>query len=149
MLRIRIDPADAVAGAILIAVGIFFAVAGKGLSLGTVSSMGTGYFPRVLSIFVIAIGSMLVLRSLFIPPTALEWKGFFPIVFTTLSLIVFAMFVERFGLVIAVTASVLVARLPFLRERPMESLVLTVGMAVGTSVLFPYLLGLPINVLPG
>jgi putative tricarboxylic transport membrane protein len=146
--RIKIDPADAAAGAILIAVGIFFAAAGKDLSLGTVSSMGTGYFPRAISIFVMAIGGLLVVRSFFSPPTALEWQGLFPIVFVSLSLIVFAVSVERFGLIIAVTASVLVARLPLLRERPIESLVLAAGLAAGTSILFPYLLGLPMQVFP-
>ena len=48
---------DHVGGALLLAVGIAVVVAGKGYGVGTLRSMGSGFFPVVLGVLLALIGA--------------------------------------------------------------------------------------------
>ena len=57
-------PKDFVAGLLFVAVGIAAIVIAANYPLGTAARMGPGYFPRILGILLILLGSALALRAL-------------------------------------------------------------------------------------
>ena len=57
-------PKDFVAGLMFVAVGAAAIVIAANYPLGTAARMGPGYFPRILGILLILLGSALALRAL-------------------------------------------------------------------------------------
>ena len=70
-------PKDFFAGLLFIAFGIAAIVIASNYPLGTAARMGPGYFPRILGILLIVLGSRLSLRALRTsgpPIAALKWR---------------------------------------------------------------------------
>ena len=75
-----IDPAEAACGAIFIGFGAFFALQSFGLEIGTAFRMGPGYFPLVLAIVLILLGSVIFFRATRVQGDvigAIAWAGDF------------------------------------------------------------------------
>src|SRR5690349_10970017 len=98
---------------------MFMAVALLGLWLsrhypvGTALRMGTGYVPRLLCWVLLALGAAVAVQGVFgaddrVSEEASPWRS---LVFVSLSLIAFALTVERLGLVIGSAALVFVGAL--------------------------------------
>ena len=68
-------PKDFFAGMLFVAFGIAAIVIGSSYTLGTAARMGPGYFPRILGILLIVLGSALALRALRLDgPPLPGWK---------------------------------------------------------------------------
>lgn len=65
----RISTSDLVAGAIFVAIGGVFALASLRHDLGTLLSMGPGYFPLVVSLVLLALGVGTVVKAFVSPST--------------------------------------------------------------------------------
>ncbi len=130
-------PKDFFAGLLFISFGIAAIVVGSNYTLGTAARMGPGYFPRILGILLIGLGSALSLRALRLngpPLPGWKWR---PVVIVLCSVALFGMIVNYAG-VVASTIFLIVASSAASHEfRFRESLVAGVvlaALAVGVFV---------------
>lgn len=125
--------------------GLFVAFLGSEMSIGSVRRIGPGFFPTGLGIIICVLG----LLTAFERETANFPRGSLrALIFIALALLVFALAVERLGLIIAVAGLVLLTALahgrPDLKSIAGVTLVLS---ALGV-LLFIYLLRIPLSPLP-
>jgi hypothetical protein len=137
------------AGAIFLAFGIAAVMLSSAYKMGTITEMGPAYFPTILGILLIFLGAFSCGRVIWLNHgTPIERVMIRPMLLIPISAACFAFLVERAGLVIAVVASSLLACLGGRIFRIGEALVIAVVLAVFSSVLFIYLLGLPLDLGP-
>lgn len=121
---------------------------GRDLSVGTAFRMGPGYIPRLLTWIVLGFALLLMVRAFVWPGPALERWPLRPIVLVLGAMVVFGLTVERGGLLIASLLAVGLAALATAQNRWRDVAVLAIGLAAAACVLFPWLLQLPLRVLP-
>lgn len=137
------------AGAIFLAFGVAAIMLSSAYKMGTVTEMGPAYFPTILGILLIFLGAFSCGRVIWLNGgTPIERVTIRPMLLIPMSAACFAFLVERAGLVIAVMVAALLACLGGRMFRIREALVIAVVLAAFTSVLFIYLLGLPLDVGP-
>jgi len=91
-------PKDFYAGLLFIAFGVVAIVVGSDYTLGTAARMGPGYFPRLLGILLVTLGTLLVLRALRLqgpPVPGFKWR---PMLVVLGSVVLFGFIVEDAGL---------------------------------------------------
>jgi hypothetical protein len=131
-------PKDFFAGVIFIAFGIAAIVIGSNYALGTAARMGPGYFPRILGILLILLGSALALRALRLqgsPIPAWKWR---PTLIVLGSVVLFGMVVTHLGLVLSTILLIVVSSAASHEFRPKEasiSAILLAALAVGVFVI--------------
>ena len=121
---------------------------GRELSVGTAFRMGPGYIPRLLTWIMFGFGLLLLARAFLLHGPALAPWPLRPIVLVLGAMVVFALTVERGGLLVASLLVVGLAALASPQNRWRSVVGLSVGLAVAACVLFPWLLQLPLRVLP-
>lgn len=138
------DYRDLVGGFALIVIGLGAAATVLAtLRLGTATQMGPGMFP-------VALGTLLALFGALIMVPAMLRAGeipsfeFRPFVTVVISMLAFALSVERFGLAPAIVAVILISSRADAKLSLRGALVLGLSLAVVCSVLFKYAVGLPI-----
>lgn len=102
---------DILAGLMFVSIGLLGLGLSNGLAFGTTSHPGPGFFPVVLSLGVVAIGLGVAGRAVVRatgPVPAFAWRPFFLI---TLAVVLFALVIERMGLVPAVLVATLTGQL--------------------------------------
>lgn len=135
------------AGLLLAAFGAAFVYFGLDYRLGTLRSMGPGMFP-------VAGGALLVLLGL-----GAAWVGrrsaeridtvaLRPLLATLASVVIFALLIERAGLAIA--APILVGGVVLATGQGSWKFALAIALPLTAAaiIVFPYLLGVPLKVLP-
>jgi hypothetical protein len=147
MLRVR-APKDFWAGALFIAIGTTGGLLAQDYAFGSALQMGPGYLPRVLSWATAAIGLLVLLRSFAIDGPSLT--GFRPWPFFTVlaSVVLFALTIERFGLVLATLVTTLVGGLGSRDMSLSERVLVSVGLAIFCALVFVYALGQPMTLWP-
>ena len=133
-------------GAIFLAVGLTFAGIGQRYPMGTTMRMGPGYFPTVLGGLLAVLGSILIIRALLRPGPPVGRLAYSKLALVTLSNVLFALLLRRLGLACALILLVVVSGYASKRFRWPVALTLAVGLAVGSSIIFVWLLGLPIPI---
>ncbi len=139
---------DFLSGAMFIAFGGLGLWFGRGYAVGTTFQMGPGYFPLVLSCGLIAIGGIVLLRSLVLAGEAPERSSLRPLAVVLGSVAAFGLLIEAAGLLIAVAVTVLLGGLASKQTRAPELAVLAAGMAGFCALLFVYGLGQPMPLWP-
>lgn len=143
MSRLKVDPKDAIGGVLLVLLGAYVLSQSFGYGLGTARRMGAGYFPMILGITAIAIGSVIALRSVgrtgSFEPVA--WR---PALAILAGIAAFGLLVRQVGLLPAVAVAGLLACLGDREIGTIESLVLVAVVVVGVWVVFLVGLQLPI-----
>jgi hypothetical protein len=139
-------PRDVVGGLIVMAIGIGFLVTGRDLEVGTSFRMGPGYFPTILSILMIALGSIITLLALRAPAfkngsSLLPWRGLALIIGAPLA---FGATLVGLGLAPAVLMVVLATAWSSRYASVRSSVPLSLGLAAFCALLFIRLLGLPL-----
>ena len=147
MIRLR-NQQDLAAGAFLILVAVLAYVFADNLPIGKLVNMGPGYVPRVLAWALAILGVIIAGRAFTIDGPGLEGWAWRPLAVLTASVLVFALLLEHAGLVIAIIATVTVARLAAPGMKPIPILALSIGLALGSLALFSYGLGLPLRAWP-
>ncbi len=102
-------PKDFVAGVLFVAVGIAAIVIAANYPLGTAARMGPGYFPRILGILLIVLGSSLAFRALRIQGSALPGWQWRPVVIVLGSVVLFGLVVNIVGLALSTIGLILVS----------------------------------------
>ena len=146
-IRLR-NPQDLFAGLFLIAVAILAHYLASDLSMGRLVRMGPGYLPTALSWLLGGLGLIVALRGFTIDGPQLASWAWQPLIALSLSLIAFALLLERGGLIIAIIVTTLIASLATPHHRPLTTLTLGVALSAMSAALFIGLLGLPLRLWP-
>lgn len=140
----RPDYRDLAAGGLLVVLGLSAAVyAMANYPAGALRRMGPGMFPMILGYLLAGLGALIALPALFrggdLP--APDWR---PLVAILIGITVFAVIVERFGMVPAIIG--LTACVVFADGRPgaFRTLVLACGLAAIAVVVFQLALDIPL-----
>ena len=134
-------------GAIFLATGLVSVGLARSYPMGTTMRMGPGYFPTVLGGLLAVIGLILIVRALLKPGPTVGRLAYSKLALVTASTLLFALFLRRLGLALVLILLVIVSAYGSRRFRWPVALALAVGLAVGSSIIFVRLLGLPIPVL--
>lgn len=104
------DYRDIIGGLLLAALGVFIVLYSRRYDLGTLSSMGPGYFPTVLGGLMALFGVMIALPAFFRSGDGLNinWRGY---VFVVGSLMFFALALRPLGLLLTTAATVYLSSL--------------------------------------
>ena len=140
---------DIAFGFILVATAVIALLEIRELGSGTAASMGPGYVPRALCIFLLVTGLGYVVRGFlfakYVAMPAVGWKSFL-LVFAAIA--VFALTLEDLGLFVATLLMTVFASLANREYKWVEMLVFAVVMAAFTVVVFINGLNLPLPIWP-
>lgn len=135
---------DFISGLLFVACGALFLFLAQNYEFGTARRMGPSYFPGLLAGALIAIGIAVLARPVFGKREAavgFAWKGLALIAIGTC---LFGVLVRGAGLLLAVSALVLISALASRSFRPLPALVLAAGLAAFCALIFVVGLGLSI-----
>ena len=146
-MKIRLTT-DLLTGILFLALGGFAIIYGSRYAIGTAARMGPGYFPLIASSGIVLLGAILVVRSWFGGGEEVGSIRVRPVVFVLLGTLLFGVFIERFGLLVAGSVVVIASRLADREFRLGEVILLALGLVLLMAAVFRYALGLPLRVLP-
>jgi len=133
----------------LIFIGIGFAAVffGRSHPMGTAMRMGPAYFPTMLGSLLVLIGLAVVLRTILKPGPPVDQLSFVKPAFVLGSTVLFGFLLQYLGLAGALILLVILSAYASERFRLRVAVALAVGLAIGSSIIFVRLLGLPIPIL--
>lgn len=141
-------PRDVAAGAFFITVGVSALLIGADYRLGSLLSMGPGYFPRIIAGVLIALGVGVGLAGLRLqgPPVGRwPWRA---LLLVLGSIVWFGWSLERLGLMAAVAVMTFVSAYAERSRGLVEAVSLSVFLAVLAWVIFVWALGMPLMLWP-
>jgi hypothetical protein len=141
-------PRDVAAGVFFIAVGVAALVVGADYRLGTLLSMGPGYFPRIIAGILIALGAGVALTGLRLQGPPLERWPWRALVLVLGSIVWFGWSLERLGLIAAVAVMTFVSAYAEKDRGLVEALLLSAFLAALAWVIFVWALGMPLLLWP-
>lgn len=139
---------DLATGLMLLAIAAIGYWLAADLRIGTAQRMGPGYLPRLMCFVLATLGVLIVVRAFVVSGQRLEAWAVKPLLLISLSLGAFAFGIERVGLFISVVVLVGIASLAAPDKRPVEIVILCLGLAAFASFVFVKLLGLPMPLWP-
>jgi hypothetical protein len=141
-------PQDYFGGIALMALALFALWASSDLQGMRGFSFGAGTAPRMFGILMLLLGVGVAIMGLVFDGPKLatyHWRG--PL-FVTLSIVAFAGAIRPLGLVISAFAAFMIAALGTPETRWKETIIVGICLTAGCSLLFPYALGLPLQLWP-
>jgi putative tricarboxylic transport membrane protein len=111
-------------------------------------SFGAGTAPRMFGVLLLGLGAAVAIVGLVTDGAQLAtyaWRG--PL-FVSLSILSFAVTIRPLGLVVSAFASFIIAALGTPETRWKETVIVGICLTAGCSLLFPYALGLPLQLFP-
>lgn len=139
---------DFYSGLLLVVVSIVALLYIRTLTVGTVFDMGPGYFPLGLAVVLLGMGLVLIFKGLTAGGLPVGTIHLRPLFFILLSFAVFGLLIERAGLAIAILAQVAIAHFASREATWLASVITAIALAITSSVVFVWLLKIPVNVLP-
>jgi hypothetical protein len=141
-------PQDYFGGIVLMAIALFALWASSDLEGMRGFSFGAGTVPRMFGVLLLALGAGVALVGLTTDGPELAtyaWRG--PL-FVSLAIFSFALTIRPLGLVISAFASFMISALGTPETRWRETIIVGICLTIGCSLLFPYALGLPLQLFP-
>jgi uncharacterized membrane protein YidH (DUF202 family) len=141
---------DLLAGLMFLAFGIGASVIAHGYTLGTLTRMGSGFFPTVIGVLIAIMGLIIAIRAILKPESSepVPTIEFRPVIFIALAIIVFGILIDDYGLVAALAALIVIARLAG-REGSLAELALMVVVLITVVIgIFIYALNIHFNLWP-
>ncbi len=141
-------PQDFVGGLALVAIALFALWASSDLQGMRGFSFGAGTAPRMFAFLLLGLGVAIAVVGVVTEGAHLAtyaWRG--PL-FVSLAILSFAITIRPLGLVISAFASFIISALGTPETRWKETIIVGVCLTIGCSLLFPYALGLPLQLLP-
>ena len=111
-------------------------------------SFGAGTAPRMFGLLLVALGAGVAVVGLLTDGpklTTYHWRG--PL-FVSLAILSFANTIRPLGLVISAFASFMIAAMGTPETKWKETIIVGICLTTFCSLLFPYALGLPLQMLP-
>ncbi len=139
---------DFYAGLLFMAFGLADLFISRNYPHGTASRMGPGYFPRILGVLLLGLGTLLSLRGFRPggePMSKWKWR---PITIVLLSVLIWGLTALWLGLVIASLVLVFISSTASHEFRGREALLSGIVQAVAMAGIFVYGLGAPLPVWP-
>jgi putative tricarboxylic transport membrane protein len=141
-------PQDFIGGLALVAVALFALWASHDLQGMHGFSFGAGTAPRMFGVLLLGMGAAIAIVGVATEGAHLSkyhWRG--PL-FVTLSILSFAFTIRSMGMIFAAMSSFLIAACGSAETRWVETLIVAACLTAFCSLLFPYALGLPLQLLP-
>jgi putative tricarboxylic transport membrane protein len=141
-------PQDFFGGIALMALALFALWASSDLQGMHGFSFGAGTAPRMFAVLLLVLGAAIALVGILTEGqhlAAYHWRG--PL-FVSLSILSFAVTIRPLGLVISAMASLMIAALGTPETRWKETIIVGICLTAFCSFLFPYALGLPLQLKP-
>ena len=141
-------PQDFVGGIALMAIAAFALWASSDLQGMRGFSFGAGTAPRMFAVLLLGLGAAVTLMGILSKGehiTVYAWRG--PL-FVSLAIISFAITIRPLGLVISAFASFIISALGTPETKWKETIIVGICLTIGCSLLFPYALGLPLQLFP-
>jgi Tripartite tricarboxylate transporter TctB family len=144
-LRIK-SPQDFGAAVVLILIGLGGLWFGRDYEMGTVSQMGPGYMPVLLSIGLLIFGLAIGLRAVTVDGPPIERGRWYPAFLIVICVLLFAFLIASAGLAPAIFAVTVLAAFASPEVKWKEAIALGVGLALFCVLVFVYGLRQPIPV---
>ena len=141
-------PQDYFGGVVLMALALFALWASSDLQGMHGFSFGAGTAPRMFGVLLLLLGIGVAVMGLLADGPLLatyHWRG--PL-FVSLSILSFAIMIRPLGLVVSAFSSFIIAALGTPEMRWKETIIVGICLTIGCSLLFPYALGLPMQLFP-
>src|SRR3954463_16156157 len=141
-------PQDFVGGIALMAIALFALWASSDLQGMHGFSFGAGTAPRMFAVLLLGLGFAVTVVGLVAEGphlAAYHWRG--PLL-VSLSILSCAVTIRPLGLVISAFASFMISALATSETRWTETIIVGICLTFGCSLLFPYALGLPLQLFP-
>lgn len=144
MARIT-HPQDFWSGLLFMAVGGLGAYLSRDFAFGALTKMGPGFLPTVLSWLIIGVGLIVTARSLTLRGPAIQRSAWRPQILIVCAIVLFALLIERVGLIPTVFAVIMVASFASTEFKFRDAVLLGAGMSVACYLVFIQLLSLPLR----
>jgi len=141
------DPADFWSGLLFLACALAFLWIGRNYDFGSPLRMGPSFFPVVLSVVLATIGLAALVRSFVVvgePIGGFTVKG---LLLVTLGTLLFALLIERAGVVVAVSAITLVSAYASVKFTWKQGITMALLLSAFCALVFVYGLGVPMPIL--
>ena len=141
------NPKDFWAGIIYVFFGTGAFIIARDYPMGTALKMGPAYFPSILSVLLVLIGTISIGRSLIQPGSSIGTFAFKGLLFVTVSTVLFGLIVRGAGLLIALPVLVIVSAYGSMHFRWSTALTMAVVLTVFCVLIFLKGLGVPLPLL--
>jgi hypothetical protein len=138
------NPKDLWTGVLFIAVGLAAIIFVRNHQMGTAMRMGPAYFPTILGLLQVMIGIAVLLRALVRPGLPLGKFALAKIALVLGAIVLFGLLLRGLGLIIAIIVIVVLSAYASKSFRWTVALVLAVGIAICSAIIFVLLLGIPV-----
>ena len=141
-------PQDFVGGVALIAIALFALWASSDLQGMRGFSFGAGTAPRMFAFLLLGLGIAVMIVGLVYEGVHLAtyaWRG--PL-FVSLAIVSFAVMIRPMGLIVSAFAAFLISALGTHETKWKETIIVGMCLTAFCSLLFPYALGLPLQMWP-
>jgi hypothetical protein len=145
MFRIK-SPQDFGAAIILIVIGLAGLWFGRDYEMGTVSQMGPGYMPFLLSVGLIIFGGVISLRAVSVDGPPIERGLWYPGILILICVVLFALLIDTAGLAPTIFVVTVLCAFASPEVKWKEAVALGVGLAIFCVLVFVYGLRQPIPV---
>ncbi len=139
-------PQDFWAGSIFAAIGLVALSQVRHYPVGTLTAMGPGYFPLMLSALLAALGLACMVRGLLHagPPIEGQWP-LAPLLVLIIGIALFAYLIEATGLLAAVFVLAMLIGYGDVRRHPVQVIGGAIALSIAATLVFVQFLGLPIR----
>lgn len=141
-------PQDFVGGIALILIALFALWASSDLQGMRGFSFGAGTAPRMFAILLLALGAAVMVMGIVNEGPgvgAFSWRG--PL-FVSIAILTFAVAIRPMGMIVSAFGSFMIAALGSAETRWVETMIVGACLTGACALLFPYALGLPLQMLP-
>jgi putative tricarboxylic transport membrane protein len=141
-------PQDFYGGLVLMGIALFALWASSDLQGMRGFSFGPGTAPRMFAVLLLVLGAGVALTGFLTEGAPLQRYGIRGPVFVTLAILSFSVTIRPLGLIISAFVSFLIAAMGSDETKWLEAVVVGICLTLGCALLFPYALGLPLDLFP-
>jgi putative tricarboxylic transport membrane protein len=141
-------PQDFYGGLVLMGIALFALWASSDLQGMRGFSFGPGTAPRMFAYLLLALGAGVALTGFLAEGPPLQRYGIRGPVFVTLAILAFAVAIRPLGLIVSAFGAFIIAAMGTEETRWKETIIVGICLTVGCALLFPYALGLPLDLFP-
>ncbi|MES2602956.1 MAG: tripartite tricarboxylate transporter TctB family protein [Pseudomonadota bacterium] len=141
-------PQDFYGGLALMGIALFALWASSDLQGMRGFSFGPGTAPRMFAYLLLALGAGVAITGFFVEGPPLQRYGIRGPVFVTLSILAFAVAIRPLGLIVSAFVSFIIAAMGSDETQWVQTIIVGICLTIGCALLFPYALGLPLDLFP-
>lgn len=141
-------PQDFYGGLVLMALALFALWASSDLQGMRGFSFGPGTAPRMFAVLLLVLGAGVAISGFLFKGEPLQRFGIRGPIFVTLAILSFSVTIRPLGLVISAFLSFIIAAMGTEETKWKETIIVGILLTIGCSLLFPYALGLPLELYP-